>query len=408
MAYLKCSFGNLNLDIAKKDLSSIRGLLKIANQKIKKLRASHKQGFFELPFDLKNATIIQKKATMVQKKFKRLIVIGIGGSDLGARAIWHALPAQKMELKFLSNPDPNTLKEVLNLSISEWKKTAINVISKSGSTLETMINFLVAREKLIKAIGKKQHAKHIFVTTEIDSPLADWSKKHGYEILPHPKNIGGRFSVLSVVGLFPTACGGVNIKKLLNGAASIDYSEAAKFAGLQYLNFKKGRVINVLMPYSDRLNRLPFWFRQLWAESLGKNKTGPTPIAALGAVDQHSEIQLYNEGPDNKTFTFIKIEKTNTDFKVLKILPGLKYAAGKTFTQILHAELHGTAAALTKNQRPNTTISIPSLSPESLGALFQFFMVATAFAGELFRVNAYNQPGVEEGKRITKEELKGD
>jgi len=156
------------------------------------------------------------------------------------------------------------------------------------------------------------------------------------------------------------------------------------------------------------LNRLPFLFRQLWAESLGKNKTGPTPIAALGAVDQHSEIQLYNEGPDNKTFTFIKIEKTNTDFKVLKILPGLKYAAGKTFTQILHAELHGTAAALTKNQRPNTTISIPSLSPESLGALFQFFMVATAFAGELFRVNAYNQPGVEEGKRITKEELKGD
>ena len=407
MSLIKFDSTNLLIGISKKDLAGLKNKIKQADQVIEKLFTSEEQGFFTLPFDNVGLKFIEARAKAVQNKFKRLIVIGIGGSDLGARAIWHALPGKKMELVFLSNPDPDTVSEVLKLSTKEWKKTAINVVSKSGTTMETLVNFMVVRERLIKAVGKTEHVKHVFVTTEIDSPLSDWSQKQGYEVLPHPKNVGGRFSVLSIVGLFPVACGGVDIKRLLQGAANFDYSVAAQFATLQYLNFKKGRTINVLMPYSDRLNRLPFWFRQLWAESLGKDGTGPTPIAALGAVDQHSEIQLYNDGPNNKTITFIKVEKNSATIKVPKGLPDLEYAAGKDFSQILHAELHGTAAALTKNQRPNAVISIPSISPEALGSLFQFFMVATAYAGELFGVNAYNQPGVEAGKQLIRKELNG-
>lgn len=406
MSFLDFDSTNMFIEVSKKDLIGLKNKIKQADKTLEKIRLSNEQGFLSLPFA--SCSFVEQKAKEIQKKFKRLIVIGIGGSDLGARAIWHALPSKKMELCFLSNPDPETVKKELDLSQQEWKKTAVVVISKSGSTLETLANFMIVREKLIKVLGKNPYRKHVFVITEEDNNFAKWSKQQGYEIILHPKNVGGRFSVLSVVGLFPVACGGVDIKKMLVGARTISYSKAAEFAALQYLNYQKNRTINILMPYSDRLNRLPFWFRQLWAESLGKDGLGPTPIAALGAVDQHSEIQLYNEGPNNKTITFIEVEKFSSSCRVPKGLPGLEYAVGKDLSQLLHAERKGTAAALTKNKKPNATIFIPAISPESLGALFQFFMVATAYAGELFGVNVYNQPGVEEGKRVAKRVLSGD
>lgn len=407
MPFIKFDFTNLSIGVTKKDLLALKNKIQQSDETIEKLRVSGEQGFLTLPFDTAGLKFIEAKARVVQKKFKRLIVIGIGGSDLGARAIWRALPNKKIELVFLSNPDPDTITEVTNLSMAEWKKTAINVVTKSGTTLETLSNFMIVRQRLIKALGKAEHSKHVLITTEVDSPLATWSRKQGYEILPHPKNVGGRFSVLSIVGLFPAACGGIDIKKMLLGARSVNFSEAAKFAALQYLNYQKGRTINVLMPYSDRLNRLPFWFRQLWAESLGKNGLGPTPVAALGAVDQHSEIQLYNDGPDNKTITFIEIENFSSTIKIPGVLSIIDYAQGKDPARLLHAERKGTAAALTKNKKPNATIFIPKISPETLGALFQFFMVATVYAGELFGVDAFNQPGIEEGKRRAREELVG-
>ncbi|MFH1089037.1 MAG: hypothetical protein V1716_01270 [Candidatus Uhrbacteria bacterium] len=407
MQHLKLDATNLFLDVAKKDLAGLKNKIKQADKTFEKLRASGEQGFFDLPFDTASLRFIENKAKEVQKKFKRLIVIGIGGSDLGARAIWHALPGKKMELVFLSNPDPDTLTKVLNLSATEWQATAICLVTKSGTTLETLANFSIVRDRLIRTVGKSNHGQQIFVITEEENQLALWSQAQGYCVLPHPKNIGGRFSVLSIVGLFPVACGGVDIKGLLAGAQTVDYTEAAKFSALQYLNYQKGRSINVLMPYSDRLSQMPFWFRQLWAESLGKNGHGPTPIAALGAVDQHSQIQLYNDGPNNKTITFIEVEKFSASLKVPKGLPSIEYAAGKDLSDLLHAERKGTAAALTKGKKPNATIFIPTISPESLGALCQFFMVATAYAGELFGVNTYNQPGVEEGKKRAKKLLEG-
>jgi glucose-6-phosphate isomerase len=310
-----------------------------------------------------------------------------------------------MELIFLDNPDPDTVVQTLALPAKEWKETAVNVISKSGSTLETMAVFMIIRERLIRAVGQTKHAAHVFVTTEKGNKFEKWSKQQGYETFEFPKNICGRFSVLSVVGLFPVACGGVPIVKLLAGARTINSAEAAKYAGLQYLSFWLGRQINVLMPYSDRLATFTDWFCQLWAESLGKKGLGPTPVAALGTIDQHSQIQLYNEGPDNKTIAFIKVEKFRARLRVPKGLPGLKYAEGKTLTQIMSAELKGTIGALSRNKRPNATITIKNISPETLGALFQFFMTATAYAGEFFGVNAYKQPGVEEGKRLARRVL---
>ncbi|MFH1253536.1 MAG: glucose-6-phosphate isomerase [Candidatus Uhrbacteria bacterium] len=405
MSFLKFDPTNLFIDVTKKDLAELKNKLQSADKKLKELRVSKEQGFFALPFAETNRRFIEAKAKMVQKKFKRLIVIGIGGSDLGARAIHQALPSKKMELVFLSNPDPDTIAKDLGFSAEEWKITAINLVSKSGTTLEPLAIFFIARARMIKALGVIEQAKHIFVTTETKSPLATWAEKQKYEILPHPQNVGGRFAVLSIVGLFPAACGGVDIKRLLAGAQSVDYAEAAKFAALQYLNYQKGRTINVLMPYSDRLSRLPFWFRQLWAESLGKDGFGPTPIAALGAVDQHSQIQLYNDGPNNKTVTFIEVEKFSSSLRVSKSLPDLEYVVDKDLADLLHAERKGTAMALTKNKKPNATIFIPNISPEALGALFQFFMVATAYAGELFGINTYNQPGVEAGKKETRKVL---
>jgi len=402
MPFFSHDLKNMFVGLSKDEVSSLSEKILKADNQLDKLRTSGKQGFFDLPFDKETLKKIEQKAKEVQKKFTRLIVIGIGGSDLGARAIWQAVPGKKMQLVFLSNPDPDIVAKVIDLSPKEWKKTAINVISKSGSTLETAVNFMVVRDRLIRAVGLKKHVSHIFVTTVSDSKLGVWAKKQSYEILEHPENVGGRFSVLSIVGLFPVACGGVPVAKILAGARTIDLLEPAKFAGLQYLHYKAGRSINVLMPYCDHLVRFASWYQQLWAESLGKKGTGPTPVAALGTVDQHSQIQLYNEGPNNKTLTFIKVEKFNNRIIVPKGMPGLEYAAGKNLSAIVNAELDGTIGALTKNKRPNNTISINSISPESLGALFQFFIIATAYAGEFFGVDAYNQPGVEEGKRLAK------
>lgn len=402
MSFLSLELANMFVGLPKDGVKNLAEKIKKADERLKKLRASGREGFFDLPFDTTGLKLIEQKAKEVQKKFKRLLVIGIGGSDLGARAIWRATPGKKMELVFLSNPDPETVAAILGLSGKEWKKTAINVVCKSGSTLETLVNFMTVRERLIRVVGLDKHKAHIFATTDKGSKLESWAKKQGYEILEYPKNVGGRFSVLSVVGLFPAACGGVPVAKLLAGARAINDVEAAKFAGLQYLSYLVGRRVHVLMPYSDRLEQFTRWYRQLWAESLGKKGQGPTPVAALGTVDQHSQIQLYNNGPDDKTITFVSVEKFEARVKIPKGLPGFEYAAGKDLAKIMRVELEGTAEALTKNKRPNATISIRSVSPESLGALFQFFMIATAFAGEFFGVNAYSQSGVEEGKKLAR------
>ncbi len=415
------SYDDSHMLISAKDRKSVQKRLIAAHKQLESLRVSEEQGFFGLPDDSGTVRIVERLAKKVQAKFDRLIVIGIGGSDLGARTIWHALGEKKMSLEFVSNPDPETLYHVL--ATTDWSKTAINVISKSGTTLETMAVFMTLRQGLINAVGVAAHREHIVATTDPSeaSTLYQIAMEEGYAILPHPLNVGGRYSVLSVVGLFPAAASGVNVRKLLAGAATVEAERRAKrvesiparLATNQYLAMTQyGRDIHVLMPYADLLHEFGFWYRQIWAESLGKvrdgESVGPTPIAAFGAIDQHSQIQLYNEGPDNKTVTFIEVESFRRSLRVPKVWgdkQGIGYVGGLSFADILHAERAGTEHALASHGRPSGTITIPNISEESLGALFMLFETATAYMGELLHVNAFNQPGVEAGKKEAKKIL---
>lgn len=443
MQYLKYDPGNMfsprvtnKLGATRQQLKRLDSRLGRAHRKLYRLRKTEEQGFMDLPYDIKTAGMVERLAAQVQADFDNLIVIGIGGSDLGARAINRALvplsqygtacrggklaprkKGQGVRLFFAgANTDPDTLVELLEHL--DLRRTAINVISKSGSTMETMSAFFVIREALIKKVGKNKHRAHVFATTDITGGILQTiAEDEGYTIIPHPLNVGGRFAVLSTVGLFPAACAGIEIRKILKGARSVEdehrrlrhKSPVAQFAGLHYLAYeKKQQRIHVCMPYADSLKEFAFWYRQIWAESLGKDGLGPTPIASLGSTDQHSQIQLYNDGPADKVVTFIEVGQFRSDLVVPKSftkIDQIKYFQGRKFKDLIHAERQGTAKALTKSGTPNGTLCIPKINPESLGALFMFYELATAYMGELWQINTYNQPGVETGKKLAKQIL---
>ncbi|MEY4722753.1 MAG: hypothetical protein RLZZ324_266 [Candidatus Parcubacteria bacterium] len=390
---------------------------------------SEPPGFFSIPDRGEELRATEKLAREVAGKFKTLIVIGIGGSDLGARAIIGALGgrAKGMEVRFIgANTDPEEIAALLK-SV-DLRKCALNVISKSGGTLETMATFLLLREALIKKVGVRKHAAHVIATTdESGGALREIARREGYRTLPVPQGIGGRYSALTTVGLFPAACAGIPVRALVEGARQVlaDFkADAAKesgpllFAGLHVdASVRRGKTVTVLMPYSAALREMGYWFRQLWAESLGKARDrrgaqvhrGFTPVAALGATDQHSQLQLYVEGPNDKCVTFLQVEKPREDFKVpvaYKDLPAVSWLGGKKFSDLIRAEREATAEALADAGRPSGTVHVARVSPESVGGLMMFFMLATAAAAELLDVNAYDQPGVEDGKRLIREAFK--
>lgn len=402
------------------DFKALKPKLEAAKNKILQLSESGAQGWMDVVNDAKLPKIINKTCRETAK-FTTCLVLGIGGSDLAARALYKALkPANsKKRLVFAgANTDPDELAEVLD--DLDWKTTVINVISKSGRTIETMSAFFIAREKMEKRLGKIQAAKQIIATTSENSgDLRELAKKENYLFLPIPENIGGRFSGLTAVGLFPLAFAGTDVASILKGAREqiklfksqkSDKNNACLFAGLQYLAYtKQKRQIQILMPYAERLREFAFWYRQLWAESLGKEKNtrgetvniGPTPVAALGATDQHSQIQLYTEGPDDKTVTFIEVEKFQNSLAIPKSVKSdtnFRKLAGIKLEKIIHAERAATEFALQQKSRPSGTLYLKSLNAVSMGELIMFFELATAVSGELYGINAYNQPGVEAGK----------
>lgn len=390
-------------------------------------------GFMNLP-DSKTLALIEGLAKKCRQKYDNLLVIGIGGSDLGARAIYEALvPVSAREKKrakggpmkiyFIGNTDPEEAADTLTRI--NLRRTMVNVVSKSGETAEILANFFLVRKLLEASVGKNKAAKQIVATTDPSSGLLrNLAREEGWATLPIPANLGGRFSVLSAVGLFPAACAGVKISSLVSGAEKVVNSEkssktptpASIFAALSYLLYKKGRNISVFMPYAAALLELAVWFRQLWAENLGKREdAGPTPIAALGAVDQHSQLQLYQEGPRDKIITFLEVERFRKNLQVpafIKNRSGGLSVQGHSFEEIIHAERASTAFALARAGRPNGTLLISKVSEESLGALFQFLMFSSVYLGNLLGVNPFNQPGVEamkknlismlEGKKIEK------
>ncbi|MFW5703183.1 MAG: glucose-6-phosphate isomerase [Candidatus Dojkabacteria bacterium] len=378
---------------------------------------------------LTNERETEKLALSVEKaqerflEYENLVVIGIGGSDLGARAIFsalmHSYHNQKKEKKFYfagDTTDPEVISELLE--ILDLTSTLFLIVSKSGNTIEQASNFLIFKQKVEAELGKDRIAKQfMFITDGKEGTLSEISETQGILALEHPE-VGGRFSVLSSVGMVPAALFGLEYKKLRQGAIELhaELSEsdpkedfAWQYALYQFHAFYQGKNINVLMPYQYKLRDFALWYRQLWAESLGKKEnrsgavvhTGATPVAAMGPTDQHSQLQLYNEGPNDKTITFIYAQESNKEIELPKDYTGYEqyeFFSGKSMQQILIDEMETTAYALRENGRASSKIAITKLDEYSLGQLFYFFELVTAYMGELFEIDAYNQPGVELSK----------
>jgi glucose-6-phosphate isomerase len=435
-AVVKFDFNNLMAErIGQRGLpyTEIEGAGKLVSQAAEWFytrRAKGRMDFFDLPAKPECLKQSLGLARIMKGKFEDLVVLGIGGSALGTAALQAALNPWEYNydrkarrgrprLWVWDNVDPEKLRGAL--SLLDPKKTLVNVVSKSGTTAETSAQFLWMRAWLQKGL-KKRWGKNVVVTTDpAEGLLRQIVRDEGLASLEVPSGVGGRFSVLSPVGLFPLAMAGVDVASLMAGAAymrkrTLDenpWRNPARLYGLlQYLLYQKGYRINVMMPYSDALYPLADWFRQLWAESLGKRsnsrgqivETGPTPIKALGATDQHSQLQLYIEGPRDKSLTFLRVEKFRREAAIPKAYPqhkDLAYLGGHTFGELLNAEARATAMSLAKNGRPNCTFILPEITPHLIGQLIFLLETATAFAGGLFDINPMDQPGVEEGKRYT-------
>lgn len=374
---------------------------------------------------------VKEFASMVENRFDNILVLGIGGSALGGLAVTEALlkpywnlltPEQRNGLPrifFLDNIDPDSINGLLN--ILDLKKTLVNVITKSGSTAETMSQYMIVKNILEREL-EDDYRKNIVVTTDKNvGILRQLADQEGYKTFVIPDDVGGRFSVFSAVGLLPFALVGIDIDELTNGIKDMDLALkntdihkniAAQNALIHYLmDTKKGKNISVMMPYSSRLRYVSDWYAQLWAESLGKefdnegNKVnvGPTPVKALGATDQHSQIQLYNEGPNNKLITFIRVDNFDTTLEIPKIFEytGIGYLGGKTINDLINAEADSTRVALSDYARPTITISMDRINPYNLAQLLYMYEVQTAIAGELYHINTFNQPGVEQAKNYT-------
>jgi len=366
-------------------------------------------------------------------RYECLLVIGIGGSALGPIALATALlpfyyneqsPLQRggrPRLYVLDNVDPDETAALL--ARLDLQRTLVNVISKSGTTGESMAGYLVVRERLAAAVGEEALKDHfVFTTDPTGGALRHIGRTLGVPMFDLPPGVGGRFSVLSAVGLVPAALTGMDVPALLAGARDMDAwirgteawdNPACVFAGVQHLEDTcLGRCVSVMMPYSARLRDVADWYRQLWAESLGKEtdrqgrivNTGPLPVKSLGVTDQHSQLQLYAEGPDDKIITFLGVDEF--DETVTIPAPGpeaeaLAYLGGHTLAELLWAEQKATAWALAKRGRPSLTITLPRVDAFSVGALLYMLEMATAIAGELYDVDAFDQPGVELSKQAT-------
>lgn len=363
---------------------------------------------------LDDSDIIKKSDEFYNKNkhFKDIVVLGIGGSALGLNAILNLYRFSNKRRRFyiIDNVDPLHLSYVfgkINL-----RETLFFVISKSGETVETLSQFLYTYNMLQKNnLDPKRH--FVFVTDPEKGFLREISKKEGITNFDVPKDLGGRFSVLSYVGILPAFFLDEDISELIEGAKIVEKKilEICLFSNILYLlNIRRGKSNLVLFHYGERLEKLCQWFSQLWAESLGKKygrngeilMTGQTPIIAKGVTDQHSQLQLYLEGPKDKVVIMIKSDdKINLQIpEVFSNYDSVSYLCGKSFDELFEAEFTGTYGALMKESVPTINIEIEKLNLKTLGALFYFFELATAYSGKLYNVNPFDQPGVEIGKRI--------
>lgn len=417
--------------IKKADLEKNAEFCKNAYESFEKNRGNGMTGWAELPYNQDEIVDdIIKTAEKIRKNAEYFVVLGIGGSALGPIAAFQALchlhyndlPSSKRNgPKFYveDNVDPERMAALLD--VIELDKTVFNVITKSGATSETMTQYLIIMNLLREKLGDKAK-EHIIATTSANKGnLIKIAKEEGFKTFFIPDGVGGRFSELCPVGLLPAAVLGIDVKEYLDGAAYMDglcktsdykKNPALASAILSYISMKNGKNISVMMPYADGLKYIADWYCQLWAESLGKtadrngNKiyAGQTPVKSLGVTDQHSQVQLYTEGPFDKVTTFLAVDNYRTSVKIsdgCKDIPDVNFLCGHTMNELIQAERTATEYALTVKERLNRTIYLPEINAFTLGELLFFFELETAYAGEMLNIDAYNQPGVEGGKNAT-------
>lgn len=353
-------------------------------------------------------------------RFNDVIVIGIGGSSLGAKAVQRALHAVRREssgpwLHFLENIDPYYLDYLL--ARLDPANTAVIAISKSGGTIETVVQYLFVRDWLSKKLGAKALKQQWIVTDPVSGWMRELAKREGIASLPVPPNVGGRYSVLSAVGLLPLAVIGVDIRALLAGSAAsaarcvhadVAGNPALELAALYYLqDVRRDKRIAIMMPYLTPLKLFGDWYCQLWAESLGKRTgtgfAGTLPVRALGAVDQHSQLQMYLESGFDKMFTFIALEGWEHDRPIPltdSSRQAFPYLTDHTLGEVIDAEFHATRAVIAETGHPSLTIHLPALDAHALGQLIDLYQRATIYAGLLYGINPLDQPAVEKGKRL--------
>lgn len=407
-------------------LAALAPRLTAAHAGLEAMIANGVLGFRELEQQAAERARVVDWAAGARRGLEDVVVLGIGGSALGAVALrtallprdWNARTREHRDgrprLHVLDNVDPRSVQGLLDLV--NLAKSRILVISKSGSTAETMSQYLLVRDRL-RAAGLSPREHLAFVTDPAKGVLRRVADAEGIPAFEIPSNVGGRFSVLSPVGTLPAALLGLDVEALVAGAAAmrdrcsgavLRENPALAFAALQWrAHTEAGQGAHVLMPYSDALRDLAPWFVQLWAESLGKRQgsgahVGPTPIAAVGATDQHAQVQLFMEGPADKTVTFVDVEEHPDELLIPDDAPPeLAYLRGRGFAELLRAEARATAGALARAGRPTMTIRVERVDAWHLGGLFMLFELATVYGGQLYEVDPLDQPGVELGKQLT-------
>lgn len=417
--------------ITDKELEAVKEKAKSAHAFFKANRNTGMMGWTDLMYNQSDVVAdINRTAKYIRRGCEYFVVLGIGGSALGPMAVFQALcHLRHNELpkrwrngpKFYveDNVDPERMSALFD--VIDLDKTIFNVITKSGSTSETMSQYLIVMDILKEKYGKDAK-DHIIATTDSEKGnLVKLARREGLKTFVIPDGVGGRFSEICPVGLLPAAVLGINIKQLLKGCEYMDKkcrkadfksNPALVAAALQYISIQKGKNISVMMPYADSLKLMADWYCQLWGESLGKavnNKgevvhIGQTPVKALGVTDQHSQVQLYTEGPFDKVVTFIGVE----DYREVVDIPGgcedipaVDFLSGHSLNELIRAEMYATEYALTKNHRANNMITLPEVTEHTIGQLMYFFMLETAYIGAMFDINTFNQPGVEAGKNAT-------
>lgn len=417
--------------ITDSELQNIMPLIKTAHGKVESGRGSAMQGWMDSPYNQAEVVDrIEKLALNIQNRFENFVVLGIGGSALGPIAVFYALkhlyynelPKSKRRTPrfyVVDNVDPERMNALFD--IVDVENTVFNVITKSGATSETMSQYLIVMDMLKAKLGESAREHIIATTSESKGNLIKLAREYSFETLYIPEGVGGRFSELCPVGLLPAAVVGIDIKQMLSGARdmderakSSDISEnpALAIAALQFIAMNKGVNIGVMMPYADSLKYIADWYAQLWAESLGKEidndgkivNAGQTPVKSLGVTDQHSQVQLYNEGPYDKVITFLEVNKFRSDCKIpdgCEDFPDVNFLCGHTLGELMNSELAATRYTLTKRGRMNYTISLDTVDEYHLGALMYLMQLQTAYAGVMLNIDAYNQPGVEGGKNAT-------